>query len=189
MPGRLRSSKVLINDEHTFIRAYRGLQKPNLNSASTEEQRRRAMGFAGAKREDGTGGESRSLGDKPFGSSRNDEQRQQVRDHARRHLGERVDLRNVTQERDVQGNVAQVEIQEPLDQPSPVEAAHTRQRRPFPLRSLAQRLRATLGSTRRVGFQALPSHCVPYNDDRFFVAASSYSGWFASSTLAANLAV
>lgn len=101
-----------------------------------------------------TRGEIGALGDKAFGNPRDDEQRQQVREHLCRRTGEGAHPRGVAQERHVKRNVAQVEVQESLDEPSPVEAAHTKQRRPSSLRGLTQRLRALLSSTRRVGFQA-----------------------------------
>ncbi len=66
-----------------------------------------------------TGGESRSNGDKPFGSSHNDEQRQKVREYVIRTVGEGVHVGDVAQERYVQRNAAQVETQELLKESPP----------------------------------------------------------------------
>jgi hypothetical protein len=83
-----------------------------------------------------TGGESRSHGDKPFGSSRDDEQGKKVREYAIHRVGEGAHLGDVAQERYGRRNAAQVETQESLDEPSMVEAAYARRRRPSPLRGL-----------------------------------------------------
>ena len=152
-------------------------------------QRGIALGYTGQKVEDVMRGESRSFGDKPVGSPRDDELRQQVREHVSYRMGEGAHSRDVAHERHVQRNVARVEVQESLNEPSRVEAVHTRQGRSSSLRGLAQRLRAPLSSTRRVDFQASSLIRIPYRDDRFFVATSSFSGSFASSTLTTGLAV
>jgi hypothetical protein len=68
--------------------------------------------------------ENRSLWDVLFGSFHNDEQKQKVREYIIHRIGAGAHFRDVIQEEYVQRNASQVEIDEILDDPTLIEAAH-----------------------------------------------------------------